>query len=169
MVRPRILYGLKGWLQTDHVSAINDHEAGQPIVVKDDDTSGELRRQLSISLEQRMEYRKLIEEHFLRNKPFRKKGYTIGNLSTELGIPTYALSIFINQEYGKNFNEFVNEKRVYNILDETHMNDLFNNYTLEALGHFAGFNSRAAFINAVKKVTGKKPSEVFGRRAGDTE
>jgi AraC-like DNA-binding protein len=38
-------------------------------------------------------------------------------------------------------------------------------YTLEALGKMAGFNSRTAFIAAVKKKTGKTPSELFNRRS----
>jgi AraC-like DNA-binding protein len=37
-------------------------------------------------------------------------------------------------------------------------------YTLEALGQKVGFNSRVSFIAAVKKRTGKTPSELFGRR-----
>lgn len=38
-------------------------------------------------------------------------------------------------------------------------------FTLEALGREAGFNSRTAFINAVKKNTGMPPSEFFGRKS----
>lgn len=169
LIRPSILYGLKGWVQQEPVTKPGTIENLKESENSYIENGGVVRRSLFISSEQWEEYRNKIEEHFRQNKPYRKKGYSIGNLSAELGIPTHTLSIFINQEYGKNFNEYVNENRVYSIMKETTINENYNSYTLEALGHLAGFNSRAAFINAVKRVTGKKPSEVFGRRAGESD
>jgi AraC-like DNA-binding protein len=37
----------------------------------------------------------------------------------------------------------------------------YANFTLEALGKAAGFNSRSTFIAAVKRNTGKTPQEFF--------
>jgi YesN/AraC family two-component response regulator len=89
----------------------------------------------------------------------------ISDLSRELNLPAYMLSAFINQEYGKNFNELINEYRVNYLVNEMKSSLDHSQYTLEAMGNLAGFNSRAAFIAGVKKTTGKKPSEVFGRRS----
>jgi methylphosphotriester-DNA--protein-cysteine methyltransferase len=36
-------------------------------------------------------------------------------------------------------------------------------FTLEALGKMAGFNSRSTFIAAVKKISGRTPQEFFGK------
>jgi AraC-like DNA-binding protein len=105
-----------------------------------------------------------LEAHFDTNHPFRKTGYTITDLSKELDIPSYQLSSFINQEYSRNFNELINEYRVDYLIQQFEQSVGFSNYTLEAFGKEAGFNSRAAFISAVKKRTGKTPSELFGRR-----
>jgi AraC-like DNA-binding protein len=119
----------------------------------------------SLSYEQGREYKVLLETHLKENKPFRKRGYTMAELSKELGMPSYIISAFINQEYGKNFNELINEYRVNYLIGEMRTSVDYSQYTLEALGNLAGFNSRAAFIAAVKKSTGKNPSEVFGRRS----
>jgi AraC-like DNA-binding protein len=73
------------------------------------------------------------------------------------------LSAFINQEYRKNFSEFINDIRVSYLVDLIQENpEYLNKYTLEVLGQMAGFKSRTTFILAVKRKTGKTPSEIFG-------
>lgn len=155
LVQPAILYGIRGWdfKEEKGVSAIED---GQ--------TERLGKAHVSITPEQGMEYKERLENHLNENKPFRKRGYTMGDLSKELGIPAYIISAFINQEYGKNFNELINENRVNHLIGEMKNSVDYSKYTLEALGKLAGFNSRAAFISAVKKHTGKSPSAIFGRR-----
>ena len=157
LVQPSILYGLKGWLQEPQ-KVVSVPE----IIPSKVETVSANKNTLSI--EQGEAYKQSLESYFREKLPFRKNGYTIGDLSHELNIPSHHLSAFINQEYGKNFNELINEYRV-NFLEESikSSTDHFQ-YTLEALGREAGFNSRAAFISAVKKKTGKTPSELFGRR-----
>jgi AraC-like DNA-binding protein len=118
----------------------------------------------SISIEQGKVFKNILEEHFRKNLPFLKQGYAIRDLSTEVGIPSYLLSAFINQEYGKNFSEFVNENRITYLIEFTkHNPESLIQYTLEVLGQMGGFSSRAAFIAAVKRMTGKPPSEIFGK------
>jgi AraC-like DNA-binding protein len=160
LVRPSILYGLKGWLQKEDTPVsqleLNKH-VPEPAV----------SNRNSLSVEQGEAFKQALESHFRDNLPFRKNGYTIGDLSHELNIPSHQLSAFINQEYGKNFNELINEYRVDFLAGMIKSSTDHFQYTLEALGKEAGFNSRAAFISAVKKRTGKTPSEFFGRK-GET-
>jgi AraC-like DNA-binding protein len=118
----------------------------------------------TLSIQQGVVIKNALESHFNENLPFRKNSYTIGDLSHELSIPTHQLSAFINQEYGKNFNELINEYRVEYLTNTIKNREDQFQFTLEALGKEAGFNSRASFISAVKKKTGKTPSEIFGRR-----
>ena len=157
LLRPSILYGLKGWLQKE------DTPVSQPELNKTIPEPAATNRN-SLSVEQGEAYKLALESHFRDNLPFRKNGYTIGDLSHELNIPSHQLSAFINQEYGKNFNELINEYRVDYLAEMKKSSRDHFQYTLEALGKEAGFNSRAAFISAVKKRTGKTPSELFGRR-----
>jgi len=156
LMQPSILYGIKGW---------KNSPAGLPPGEVIEPVKEELSfKKHSLSPEQGQLYRATLEKHFSDNLAFRKVGYSIGDLSAELNIPAYQLSAFINQEYAKNFNELVNEYRVEYLIGKSKSSDDFSQYTLEALGKEAGFNSRAAFIAAVKKVTGHTPSEIFGRR-----
>jgi AraC-like DNA-binding protein len=158
LIRPSILYGLTGWMQGSvPVAKLPD----APVRSEDELPT---QRKSTLTISQGKEYKDALEEHFSRNKPYLKQGYKIGDLANELNISYHQLSAFINQEYGKNFNELVNEYRVDHLVDLARTDIDLNMYTLEALGKKAGFNSRVAFIAAVKKRTHKTPSELFGRK-----
>ena len=88
----------------------------------------------------------------------------MSDLSSELGIPSHQLSAFINQEYGKNFNELINNYRVEYLEALVKNSSEYNHYTLEALGQLAGFKSRAAFYAAVKKKTNLTPAALFNAK-----
>jgi AraC-like DNA-binding protein len=157
LFKPNILYGLKGWLplqDTDDTPELT-HADIEPTA----------KRQ-SFTVEQGLVFKNLIESHFTQNFPFIKHRYSIRDLSAEIDVPSYLLSAFINQEYGKNFSEFINENRVAYLIGLASQNpEHFQNYTLEVIGQMGGFKSRASFIAAVKRKTGKTPSEVFGNSA----
>lgn len=157
LVQPSILYGMKGWLQVPEIIVSDLGNIGSKVDIVP-------ANKYTLTIEQGEAYKLALETHFTDNLPFRKNGYTIGDLSHELGIPSHQLSAFINQEYGKNFNELINEYRVDYLTDTIKSTTDHFQFTLEALGKDAGFNTRAAFISAVKKKTGKTPSELFGRR-----
>jgi AraC-like DNA-binding protein len=151
-LQPNLLYGLTGWFQEANESTISEPE----IAIAQETTPSN-----TFSKETERSYRALLASHLTNQQPFLKVGYKIGDLSKELDIPTYILSAFINQAYGKNFNEWVNEYRVHYLKGLLQKNPDFRKYTFEALGNLAGFNSRTTFIAAVKKTTQKTPSEFF--------
>ena len=158
LIRPSILYGLTGWMQGSvPVAKLPDASLPQEEEVP-------TLRKSTLTISQGKEYKDALEDHFAQNKPYLKQGYKIGDLASELNISYHQLSAFINQEYGKNFNELVNEYRVAHLIDLARTDIDLKMYTLEALGKKAGFNSRVAFIAAVKKHTNKTPSELFGRK-----
>lgn len=152
--RPNILYGLTGWLQEPETIQQND---------KIEDKLATDTKRLTLTLEQEKNYKEALEDHFATRQPFLKPGYKISDLSQELDIPSYLLSAFINQEYGKNFNELLNEYRVGHLRTMLISSPELRQFTLEALGKMAGFNSRSTFIAAVKKVSGKTPLEYYGK------
>jgi AraC-like DNA-binding protein len=129
----------------------------------------EEKKKTYLSAEQGAAMKAALEAHMQQKKPYLKPGYSIAQLSQELDIPSYQLSGFINQQYAKNFNELINEYRVDYLVHQIKGKESLSQFTLEAIGREVGFNSRAAFIAAVRKVTGKTPSEVLGRRGKEAE
>lgn len=157
LFKPEILYGL---VSTARPAPEPEAEKSQ----RKDQSDKEPKRIL-ISTEQAVEYRQLVEQHFCNNTPFLKPRYSIKHLADELSVPSYLLSSFINQEYGKNFNEFINDQRVDHLIARVEKEPEMLQYTLEVLGNMGGFNSRTAFIEAVKRRTGKMPSEIFPKNS----
>ena len=158
-LQPNILYGLQGWANSPVESPIY-HTPNQISInqqLRDESVS-------SFSTEMQVEMRTILENHLKNNKPFLSSGYKIKDLSSELDIPVYLISSFINQEYSKNFNELINDFRVdyiSGLLEESADSQYF---TLEAIAKSAGFNSRNTFIAAVKRKYGKTPSAHFNRK-----
>lgn len=190
LFKPSILYGMQGWVRPSaavvqavpvpapHGSSLpadvpvpaphgSSLSADVPVPALADEAPSaplEEKKKSYLSPEQGAAIKQALESHFTANRPFLQPGYSIAQLAHELKIPSYQLSGFINQEYGKNFNELINEHRVHHLVEHFKDADSLSQFTLEAIGREVGFNSRAAFISAVRKVTGKTPSEVLGRR-----
>ena len=156
LARPSILYGFQGWIREPESVLF---ASGTRMYLENTE-----EKKSSLTVEQGIAYKEALENHFQRNHPYRKSGYKIRDLSEELDIPSYQLSAFINQEYGKNFNELINDYRVDFMAGQLKESPDKLQYTLEALAKEAGFNSRNSFFTAVKKRTGKNPSEFFGTR-----
>lgn len=159
-IRPELLYGLRGWIVPKPVNKPDPQ-------IQDLHQTAALSKRNIISMDQGAAYKALIENHFQEKRPFIKPRYSVKDLSAELDVPSYLLSTFINQEYGKNFNEFVNDKRVDFLKDLIRQEPKHLEFTLEAIGQLGGFNSRSAFTEAVKRKTGLTPSEVFQKKDHD--
>lgn len=150
LTQPKILYGMTGWIQMNE--PIRSLSESEEVLENDDDIS-------HISVHHGRNILLTILDHFNTNSPFTQMGYTIADLSKEINIPSYLISTVINQEFGHNFNEFVNDAR-FKYLKVLKNNDpYFDNYSLEHIGNAIGFASRTSFIAAVKKRTGLLPKE----------
>lgn len=153
LLKPEILYGIRGWRQISYQIHENPY------------SKSDLEKRVAkpaFTYEKGQKIKALILECLEGERPYLKCGYSIRDLSNQTKVPVYQVSAFINHEFGKNFNEFINDLRVDYLLSLTSNSTLYLNYTLEALGNIGGFKSRSAFISAVKRRTGKTPSQVFG-------
>lgn len=113
---------------------------------------------LNISKERAIEIEGNIRDHFSRNKPFLKHGYSLRRLSEEIHLPLHQVSAFINSHYKMNFNDFVNEYRILSCIDKLIKKE-WEIKKLETIAEESGFNNRNTFTSAFKKATGLNPSE----------
>lgn len=152
--RPKILYGLVGWLQEEKpMVSIKDYT---PEITEQ---KGNENGRQNISIEEGRSLKTKIEAYFKTNQQFLSIGYTIHDLSKDLKIPVYQLSTFINQEYQKSFVQYINDQRFQYLLLMKNEDPDFNNYTIDYIGKKIGFNSRTSFVEFIKRRTGKTPSE----------
>jgi AraC-like DNA-binding protein len=83
------------------------------------------------------------------------------NLNSLAGIlktNTLLLSSLINNHFGKNFNDFINEYRISEFQKRSKVSDS-QHLTMFGIALDSGFNSKATFNRAFKKITGKSPKD----------
>lgn len=92
-----------------------------------------------------------------KEKPFLQSNLTMKDLALQLNTNTHYLSEVINQRFGSNFAGLINEYRIREAC-RLLASDKANQFTIEGIAREAGFNSKSAFNNAFKSVTGLTPS-----------
>ncbi len=100
-----------------------------------------------------------LKEAMQTHQLFKNPRLSLDDLADAIEVKPYVLTQLLNTSVGKNFNDYVNEFRVEEVVRL--MKDAsFDHYTLTAIGFEAGFNSKATFNRIFRKVTGKTPGEV---------
>lgn len=89
-------------------------------------------------------------------KLYLEPSLTLTDLSKSLGVNSSILSYVINNGFGKNFNDFINEFRIAEVKEKL---KTANDSTLLGIAFDCGFNSKATFNRAFKKFTGFSPKE----------
>ena len=103
-------------------------------------------------------YHKQIEDFFTIESSYLKPNFRQEDLSNFLEISKKDVSQIITCLYNKNFNQFINEKRINMVLTKFENSDWLN-YSLEGVALEVGFKSRTTFIKAFKEKTSITPSE----------
>lgn len=152
LLKPYILYGINGIVVKYSSASLSEGQSGQ--VVSNENNDG-----TSLTEAEVIQLRDKIENYFLEQKPYLKMGYKIKDLSLELKVPVYILSAFINQKYSKNFKELINDYRINYAIELLNASATHREYTIEGIAKLIGYGSRNSFIAAIKKRTGKTPSE----------
>ena len=107
----------------------------------------------------------IIEENVLADGYYLTNEISLKTLASKLEVGQNALSKTINSEFGMNFNDYINQKRVVEAKKRL-LNKDFGHLTVEAIGNSVGFNSKSAFYNAFKKHSGTSPSAYVKERKG---
>lgn len=99
-----------------------------------------------------------LDQTILDESPFLNPKLTLSHLSISMGVNQRDLSRVINEYYGVNFYEFINNFRVDKFKQLVTSRDN-NDFTIVALAYESGFNSKATFNTAFKKIMGCTPSQ----------
>ena len=83
---------------------------------------------------------------------------TLTALARHLQTNNTVLSKVVNSGFGQNFNDFINYYRVEDVKQKLQSGSA-SEVTIMSLAYDAGFNSKATFNRAFKKVTGKNPKD----------
>ncbi|HEY4198727.1 MAG TPA: ABC transporter permease, partial [Mucilaginibacter sp.] len=92
------------------------------------------------------------------NRFYQDEELSLSSLAGKLEIHPHELSRIINIALKKNFNDFVNEYRVRDVIRKM-QDPAFNHITLLGIAFESGFNSKTTFNRTFKQVTGKSPAE----------
>ncbi len=101
-------------------------------------------------------WKRKVLVYFEKEKSYLNPELTLSELAVKLGTNTSVLSAVINSGFGKNFNDFVNEYRV-NAFKRKAAEPDSKHLTLLAIAFDCGFNSKATFNRAFKKVMDVSP------------
>lgn len=105
---------------------------------------------------------KQIKKHFKEEHPYLKIDFAISDLTIALKVPQHHITICFRDYIGMKFTDMKTQYRVEYaktaLLSEAH-----NLFTLDAIGHQAGFLSKSNFFSCFKKSTGLTPLEFQNR------
>lgn len=117
----------------------------------------EIEERKTLLSEKELEKLKIKLENLMQNeKLYLEPTLTLADLSKNLGVNSAVLSYAINNGFGKNFNDFINEFRIAEVKEKLRNAD---DSTLLGVAFDCGFNSKATFNRAFKKFTGVSPKE----------
>lgn len=105
-------------------------------------------------------YKKLISEIMISDKLYKLPDCSLKMISDFTGIPSHHISIVMKKCINKRFNDYINELRIDDIIDELN-NSISNHLTMDGVANNYGFKSKSTFYRAFKKYKGCTPKEYF--------
>ena len=109
------------------------------------------------------EWKVLLLQTMEKEKLYLDPALNLTQLSKKLEAGTGVVSRVINEGTGQNFNDFVNEYRVKAVIEKLKAGEQ-KTQTLLGIAFDCGFNSKATFNRAFKKVMNASPKEWLGSR-----
>ncbi|MEM8891632.1 MAG: helix-turn-helix domain-containing protein [Bacteroidota bacterium] len=117
----------------------------------------------NLELAELREWKEKVSKLMKEEKAFLSPQLSLSQMAGQIGIPSPTLSQVINEGFGKNFNDFVNEFRVEEVKrlisdpSKAHL-------SLLGIAYESGFNSKATFNRTFKKFAGMTPSAFLSSR-----
>lgn len=105
-----------------------------------------------------LEKKALLSDFFEKERPYLNPEVTLGSLAGQLNMSREELSHIINNGFDSRFNDFINAYRIREV-KRLIADGKLEAFSMLGLAHEAGFNSKATFNRAFKKVTNQSPTE----------
>jgi adenylate cyclase len=111
-----------------------------------------------LSANKSAEYSARLLAYLSENEPFLNPDLSLRELVNQIEIHPNHLSWLLNNNFGKNYNKFINKYRVeaFKLNAKAPENA---NITIEGLAYKSGFNSKMVFNTCFKKETGLTPKQ----------
>lgn len=127
--------------------------------------SESVERFLKIEAHSKELIKKETEEHLLKklnlfekNKDFLDSNVSLSSLAASFKTNTKYLSYVINKHKGKDFSSYINELKIYYIIDKLKNEPKYRKYKISYLAEECHFSSHSKFTATFKSVTGLAPS-----------
>jgi len=111
------------------------------------------------------QYKTKVEVYLTETQRYLEPDFSLQDMARDTQIPKHHLQLLINKIEGRKFNEYLNYYRILHLQNCIEIGGM-KTKTLEGLALESGFSSKATFIRAVKKQTGKNPKEYFTNEKG---
>ncbi len=98
-----------------------------------------------------------INQLIWKEKIFKQKSLTLSEMAERLNTNTSYLSHIINTDFGRSFNDFINQLRIQEA-QKMFTKGEHKNTTIEGIAEAVGFQSRSTFHTAFRKFSGLTPS-----------
>jgi adenylate cyclase len=109
------------------------------------------------------EYAKRLLANLSEHKPFLNPDLSLRKLADQIEIHPNHLSWLLNNNFGKNYNEFINAYKIKAfILNAKDPNNA--HLTIEGMAYESGFNSKTVFNTYFKKETGLTPKQFLKKQ-----
>ncbi|MCH6256282.1 helix-turn-helix transcriptional regulator [Puniceicoccaceae bacterium K14] len=129
--------------------------------VEDEAVETEPRKYVKSGLpeERQLSVRLAIESYMDKERPYLENELSLVVLAEQLKLHPNHLSQVINQEFGKSFNDYINDYRVGYAKELLRDTEKSKSANLMEIALESGFNSRPSFNRVFKKATSKTPSQ----------
>lgn len=158
-----IYIGFRGYIHALKIQLIAPNQFDDRVIVNqllefsataDQVKLEEAKEQDDISQESKDDLVFLMSEKQL----FKNPQLSISDIAQQIGTHPKQISTIVNKGFGVNFNDWVNQYRVQEVISHIDAGEL-ETKTLLALAIDAGFNSKSTFNRAFKKQMGISPNQ----------
>jgi len=129
-----------------------------PHQIEKDETITQKYKGSNLQNHQKDLYQSKLLDFMEQEKPYLDPELSINQFSEQINIPSYYVSQIINEKLNCTFLDFVNQYRI-NEAKKKLMDASKNHFTVMAIAHDSGFNSKTAFYSAFKKNVGGTPNQ----------